>query len=138
LIRPFRSLMQVSQNRGERGIFESKILSPGGRRILPGGLFRSPPINHQCEPAGVGALTSQRPLWKRPDVRRLPDDTRRAPQPNLELQAFGAAESNLCKLRGRKTRQNIAFLNATLPSTLTMRRNDKCPHLSGLKLFLTQ
>jgi hypothetical protein len=29
------------QNRGGRGVFESKILSPGGRRILPGGLFKS-------------------------------------------------------------------------------------------------
>jgi len=40
--------------------------------------------------------------WKRPDARRLPDDTRRAPQPNRELQAFGTAESNLCEHRGRK------------------------------------
>src|ERR1700722_654566 len=31
--------MQVSQNRGGRGIFESKILSPGDRWILPSGLF---------------------------------------------------------------------------------------------------
>jgi len=41
-------------------------------------------------------------LWKRPDARRLPDDTRRAPQPNRKLQAFGTAESNLGELRGGK------------------------------------
>jgi hypothetical protein len=39
LVRLVRPPMQVSQNRGGRGIFEGKILSPGGRRILPGGLF---------------------------------------------------------------------------------------------------
>jgi hypothetical protein len=51
--------------------------------------------------AAVRALTSHS-AWKRPDARRLPDDTRRAPQPNRELQAFGTAESNLCEFRGRK------------------------------------
>ena len=48
-----------------------------------------------------GALTSIVTYRKRPDARRLPDDTRRAPQPNRELQAFGTAESNLCELRGK-------------------------------------
>jgi hypothetical protein len=38
----------------------------------------------------------------------------------------------------RAARQNIAFLNAMLRSTLTTRSNDKCPHPCGLKLFLTQ
>ena len=47
--------MQVSRTQGRTGIFESKILSPGGRRILPGGLFRS-------------SLVTRR--WMQPKVRR--------------------------------------------------------------------
>jgi hypothetical protein len=60
--------------------------------------------------AGPGALTSARRFGKRPDARRLPDDTRRAAQPNRELQAFGTAESNLCELRGRKPANRRALL----------------------------
>ncbi len=43
------SLANVSlAYRGGRGIFESKILSPGGRRILPGGLFSSQRQRKRC------------------------------------------------------------------------------------------
>jgi hypothetical protein len=57
------------------------------------------------KPAGVtGALTSYRHSRKRPDARRLPDDTRRAPQPNRELQAFGTAESKSMRTSWQKTR----------------------------------
>jgi hypothetical protein len=50
-------------------------------------------------------LTSHRHSRKRPDARRLPDDTRRAPQPNRELQAFGTAESEMNKSSWQKTRR---------------------------------
>jgi hypothetical protein len=52
-------------------------------------------------PAEIAGRSPGR-FGKRPDARRFPDDTRRAPQPDRELQAFGTAESNLCELRGRK------------------------------------
>jgi hypothetical protein len=57
------------------------------------------------EAGGRSATTETRRrvnFRKRPDARRFPDDTRRFPNQNLELQDFGTAESKLCELRGGK------------------------------------
>ena len=62
------SLANVSlAYRGGRGIFESKILSPGGRRILPGGLFSSQRQRN--------AAPSEATLW-RSDLPRFLQATR--------------------------------------------------------------
>jgi len=90
--------VQPYENRGGRGIWTLSNFEPG----RPLDIARRPfQVFAHNAPVHTGALTSPRP-WKRPDARRLPDDTRRAPQPNRELQAFGTAESNLREFRGRK------------------------------------
>ena len=40
-----------------------------------------------------GQISTGDKRW--PDARRFPDDSRRAPQPDREHEAFGTAESNL-------------------------------------------
>jgi hypothetical protein len=67
---------------------------------------------------------------KLPDARRFPDDTRRAPQPNRELQAFGKAESNLGELRGRKAGPKYPnpWRRVRRPGDLRVRYlNQRCP-----------
>jgi hypothetical protein len=58
--------------------------------------------NGLSSPPMLGPFLCPRLSRKRPDARRFPDDSRRAPQTKPLARTFGMAESYLSELRGRK------------------------------------
>jgi hypothetical protein len=65
---------------------------------------------------------------KRPDARRFPDDTRRAPQPNCEPKAFGRADSDMSKDSWQKPAVRVA------PGGLRQGEPDELSHPPALQV----